>query len=118
MGNGSNAYHHRAGYAAFYLSGFNVTVTGSLPNKHKSLVSNNFPCNGGESCISGWFVSGQLQASYIQGPPSGGGAITGPTPSCLRAESIYFREEFKQSWVVALSQSPLQYFSPSSASSL
>jgi hypothetical protein len=73
MGNGSNAWYHRAGYAAFYLSGYNVTVTGSLSNKHKSLVSNQFPCNGGESCISGWFVSGQLQSTYPSGPPSGGG---------------------------------------------
>jgi len=72
-GNGNNAWYHRVGYAAFYLSGFNVTVTGSLSNKQKSLVSNQFPCNGGESCISGWFVDSGLQASYIQAPaPSSG----------------------------------------------
>ncbi len=73
MGNGNNAWFHRAGYAAFYLSGYNVNVTSGLPNKHKSLVSNNFPCNGGDRCISGWFVSGQLQSTYPQGPPSGSG---------------------------------------------
>jgi hypothetical protein len=75
MGNGNNAYYHRAGYAAFYFSGYSVNVTSGLPNKHKSLVSNQFPCNGGDRCIAGWFVSGQLQASYIQGPPSGSGSF-------------------------------------------
>jgi hypothetical protein len=72
-GNGNNAWYHRVGYAAFYLSGYSVNVTSGLPNKHKSLVSNQFPCNGGDRCISGWFVTGQLQASYISSPPSGSG---------------------------------------------
>lgn len=72
-GNGNNAWYHRVGYAAFYLSGYSVNVTSGLPNKHKSLVSDQFPCNGGDRCISGWFVTDQLQASYILGPPSGSG---------------------------------------------
>lgn len=72
MGNGNNAYYHRVGYAAFYLSGFVITVTGGTQNKQKSLVSNQFPCKNSDSCISGWFVAGQLQSSYISGPPSTG----------------------------------------------
>lgn len=75
MGNGSNAFYHRKGWAKFYLSGFNVTVTGGAANKKKSLVSNQFPCSGGDSCISGWFVQGSLNATSISGPPSGGGSF-------------------------------------------
>jgi hypothetical protein len=72
-GNGNNAYYHRVGYAAFYLSGYVINVTGSVVNKHKSVVSDQFPCNGSDRCISGWFLSDGLQASYIQGPsPSSG----------------------------------------------
>ncbi|WP_270886487.1 TadE/TadG family type IV pilus assembly protein [Pedococcus sp. 5OH_020] len=71
--NGNNAYFHRQGVALFYLSGYAVNVTGSATNKVKSLVSNTFPCSGGDSCISGWFVSGELQSGNITGPPSGGG---------------------------------------------
>jgi hypothetical protein len=72
-GNGNNAWYHRVGYAAFYLSGYSVNVTSVLQNRHKSLVNDQFPCNGGDRCISGWFVTDQLEASYIVGPPLGSG---------------------------------------------
>jgi hypothetical protein len=72
-GNGSNAWYHRQGWAQFYLSGYRLTTTGSIPNAKKSLVSNTFPCGGGESCIAGWFVTGSLSATTISGPPSGSG---------------------------------------------
>ena len=62
-GNGSNAYYHRAGYAQFYLSGYSLNVTGGFPNKVKSLVSNQFPCTGGDRCISGWFLKGELTST-------------------------------------------------------
>jgi hypothetical protein len=71
-GNGSNAYYHRAGYAQFYLSGYNLNVTGGIPNKRQSLVSGNFPCNGSNKCISGWFLTGELSATAISGPPNTG----------------------------------------------
>ena len=73
-GNGSHAHFHRQGYAAFYLSGYHVTTTGSIDNSVKSVNPNfnQFPCNGGESCISGWFVTGELtQSTTISGPPTG-----------------------------------------------
>lgn len=77
-GNGNNAYYHRAGYAAFYLSGYAVNVTGSVVNKRKSVVSDAFPCNGSDRCISGWFLGDRLQASYIQAPaPSSGSGYFG-----------------------------------------
>jgi hypothetical protein len=74
-GNGSNAYYHRAGYAAFYLSGYKLNVTSGIPNQHKSLVSNQFPCNGPYRCLSGWFVTGELSATAISGPPGGPGGF-------------------------------------------
>jgi hypothetical protein len=72
-GNGSNAFYHRAGYAQFYLSGYNLNVAGGIPNKVKSLASGQFPCSGGgggDRCISGWFLTGALSATAISGPPS------------------------------------------------
>jgi hypothetical protein len=50
-----------------------MTVTGGLPNKVKSVNPNfnQFPCTGGASCISGWFITGSLNATAISGPPSG-----------------------------------------------
>jgi hypothetical protein len=74
-GAGSSAHYHRLGYAAFYLSGYSVTTTSGVPNKVKSVNPNfnAFPCSGGESCISGWFVTGSLSATAIAGPPSGPG---------------------------------------------
>jgi Flp pilus assembly protein TadG len=72
-GNGSNAYYHRAGYAQFYLSGYALNVSSGIPNKAKSLVSNQFPCSGGDRCISGWFLKGELSSQAISGPPSGSG---------------------------------------------
>jgi Flp pilus assembly protein TadG len=82
-GNGNNAYYHRAGYAQFYLSGYSLNVTGGIPNQRKSLVSNQFPCNGSDQCISGWFLNGSLSATAISGPPSGGGSFgtTGAVPA-------------------------------------
>jgi hypothetical protein len=71
-GNGSNAFYHRAGYAQFYLSGYALNVAGGFPNKVKSLVSNQFPCNGSDRCISGWFLKGELSSTAISGPPSAG----------------------------------------------
>ena len=70
-GQGNGAYYHRAGYASFYLSGYQVNIPGNTTNKRKSLVSNQFPCTGGDRCISGWFVSGELSATSISAPPGG-----------------------------------------------
>jgi hypothetical protein len=78
LGGGSNSWYHKQGWTQFYLSGYHMTTTGSIPNGHKSLVSNQFPCNGGESCISGWFVTGSLSTGTISGPPGGPGSFGSP----------------------------------------
>lgn len=71
-GNGSNAFYHRVGYAQFYLSGYSLNVVSGIPNRRRSLVSNNFPCNGADRCISGWFLKGSLSATALSGPPTTG----------------------------------------------
>ena len=40
--------------------------------KVKSLVTNTFPCSGSNSCISGYFVNGQLAPTGTVGGPSMG----------------------------------------------
>ncbi len=68
---GSNGQYHIKGYAAFYLTGYSIAGG----HKERSLVTNQFPCGGDDSCISGYFVDGQLSpyeiAAVIGGPPMG-----------------------------------------------
>lgn len=75
QGNGSNAWFHRQGYAYFYLSGYSVTTAGGVPNKVKSVNPNfnSFPCSSSESCISGWFVQGELKDAPLGDPLGGAG---------------------------------------------
>lgn len=63
-GNGSNTWYHISGWAKFYLSGYK---TGGS-QQAGSLVSGNFPCNGGDRCISGWFLEGVLRDAPVAGP--------------------------------------------------
>jgi hypothetical protein len=78
-GTGNNAWYWRVGYAAFYLSGYSATTTGSIDNRIPSINPNNTrgpnenPCSNSETCISGWFTTDTLSTSAITGPPSGGG---------------------------------------------
>jgi hypothetical protein len=65
--NGSNGQYHIKGYAAFYLTGY--SINGQY--KQKSLVTGNPPCGGSDSCISGFFVGGEIVPSS--------GAIGGPS---------------------------------------
>jgi Flp pilus assembly protein TadG len=74
-GNGTNAWFHRQGYAYFYLSGYSVTTAGGIPNRTKSVNPNfnSFPCSSSESCISGWFVRGELKDAPLGDPLGGAG---------------------------------------------
>lgn len=78
-GGGNNSWYWSAGYAKFYLSGFSATTAGGASNRVRSVNPNNSipngqnPCSSSETCISGWFVSGALNAAAITGPPSGAG---------------------------------------------
>jgi hypothetical protein len=83
-GVGGTTYYHLAGFASFYLSGNKLSnkvgktsvVNGKLPCSGESPVSATTPNPWtGESgrCISGWFVSGTLQAPTISSGGAGGG---------------------------------------------
>lgn len=61
-GNGSNLWYHIVGFAAFYLSGFNLSG-----DSQKSPVTLNYPCEGGSRCLSGWFTKALVQANEING---------------------------------------------------
>lgn len=59
VANGTHAYYYAQGYARFFLSGYDVTTASSIPNKVRSVLTGKFPvCPGGQSCITGWFVTG------------------------------------------------------------
>jgi hypothetical protein len=62
---GGTYNYHIKGWAKFYVSGY--VFPGS---REKSYVSKALPCDTSESCLSGWFLKGQLEASAIL-PPGG-----------------------------------------------
>jgi hypothetical protein len=61
---GNNGQYRLAGYSAFFLAGYNITGQ----YKQKDVTTNQFPCTGSNTCISGWFTTG-----LTNGIPSGGG---------------------------------------------
>jgi Flp pilus assembly protein TadG len=67
--NGTNGQYTMDGFAAFYLTGF------SIEGQYKvdSLVSGHAPCNGSDSCISGFFVNDPtpLSSGDLGGPSLG-----------------------------------------------
>lgn len=67
-GKGGTYNYHIAGWAKFYLSGYVFPGDGGM--KAPSYLTNNYPCSNSESCISGWFVKGALDATSIK-PPGG-----------------------------------------------
>lgn len=80
---GAQTYYHIAGWAKFYLSGYNIG--GGPSTQRPSVINGVVPCNGPGSpggsaggsgrCIEGWFVQGTLDAPGID--HSGGGANFG-----------------------------------------
>ncbi|WP_162164487.1 Tad domain-containing protein [Intrasporangium chromatireducens] len=70
-GSGGTYNYHVAGWARFYISGYSfpgvrspsyIAATNTSPQ--------GYPCTNSESCISGWFVKGELEADAIL-PPDG-----------------------------------------------
>lgn len=56
---GTHAYYYAMSYGRFFLTGYDVVTTAGIPNKVRSIVTGRFPnCPGGQSCITGWFVTG------------------------------------------------------------
>ncbi|MBP8882383.1 MAG: hypothetical protein BWY91_00202 [bacterium ADurb.BinA028] len=71
--NGTHAYYYAQSYGRFFLSGYDVVTTGGIPNKVRSVLTGRFPvCPGGQSCITGWFVTGVGDGGIVEG---GGGTF-------------------------------------------
>lgn len=62
-GSGGTYNYHIKGWAKFYLSGYMFPGLTST-----SLVTGSKPCANNESCVSGWFLSGELHAKEITEP--------------------------------------------------
>ena len=60
-GGGRNVWYHIEGYAAFFITGYNL----QLPNQgdEPSLVTGQAPCSGQQRCISGFFTAGLVPGS-------------------------------------------------------
>ncbi len=54
-GGGNDVWYHVEGYAAFYITGYNLQLGGE--GDQPSLVTGGWPCTGQERCISGFFTS-------------------------------------------------------------
>jgi hypothetical protein len=68
-GSGGTGNYHVAGWAKFYLSGFSFAgerKPSYIPATNTS--PQGYPCKNNESCISGWFLAGELQADAITAP--------------------------------------------------
>lgn len=66
-GSGGTYNYHIVGWAKFYISGY---VFPSM--RQASYITGSNPCSNSETCLSGWFVKGELQATGIA-PPGGAG---------------------------------------------
>lgn len=73
-GNGSNAWYHVMTMAKFYLTGYSMTTQGGAANRVASINPNtsltNNPCRNNESCLSGWFTTGESSGGGTPGPMS------------------------------------------------
>jgi hypothetical protein len=67
---GANSWYHIEGWAKFYVSGYRFSglSDGSImPGGHTSCEA-----TGGDRCLFGWFLKGELDADSIAPPGSGG----------------------------------------------
>lgn len=69
---GTQVYYHIAGFAAFYLSGWNLTQ--GTQQSISPTAATSCPAGGGNSarCIFGWFLHDLIPAGSILPPPPGG----------------------------------------------
>jgi hypothetical protein len=65
---GTNGEYHMSGFAAFYVTGY--SIEGQY--KVQSLVTDEYPCSGQASCISGFFVQDPSPVTGTIGGPSMG----------------------------------------------
>lgn len=63
-GTGNNTWYHIKGWARFYVSGYKYSGSDEAP----SFLDGRVPCNGGDRCLSGWFLTGSLNATSFVPP--------------------------------------------------
>ena len=67
-GTGGTYNYHIAGWAKFYLSGYSFPGAREGSYISSTNTSSGYPCKNSESCVSGWFLKGQLDATTIVPP--------------------------------------------------
>lgn len=60
---GSGDWYHISGYAAFYVTGFYFSGSGSDGNSIFPQDNGHKPCSGSDRCVSGWFTTDTLQTT-------------------------------------------------------
>lgn len=71
-GVGNNTWYHIAGFAAFYLSGWNLTSGQGGTQASVSTGATTCPAGGSSLCVFGWFLHDLIPAGSILPPPPGG----------------------------------------------
>lgn len=74
-GGGQRVWYHLHGYAAFYVTGYNLQLGGGADRR--SIVTGSYPCDGQKRCFSGFFTRGLAPTTGTVGSgPSYGATIT------------------------------------------
>ena len=67
-GTGNNAEYRVLGFGAYYLTAY--YFTGQY--REKSLIDNQYPCNGSDRCVQGYFIGDwAVQEGELGGPDLG-----------------------------------------------
>jgi hypothetical protein len=72
---GANGEYHIRGFAAFYLTGYNLPAAKGNP---QASVATGAKCKGSEKCLIGWFTQGLVDVGTAggSGPPMGASAVS------------------------------------------
>lgn len=73
--NGANGEYHIRGFAAFYLTGYNLPAAQGNP---QASVATGDKCKGSDKCLIGWFTEGLADNAQGggTGPPMGASAVS------------------------------------------
>ena len=81
QGGGNNVWYHVDGYAAFYVTGYNLQLGGGATGDKQSIVTGQYPCSGQLRCISGFFTTALAPTpGIVGGGTSYGAKITQMVP--------------------------------------
>jgi len=74
-GTGSNLIYTLKGFAAFTLTGYYFPGSANQQAKEKDWVTNQYPCNGSNFCLSGFFTHGLIPTAGSLGGPNLGAYV-------------------------------------------